>query len=381
MIAVVPCFDEPDTCKALKSLADCFRPSLPAEVIFVVNYGEQVEEEAKLRCAKNYEEACDFARRFSRPDFVVSPRFVPDMPRKHAGVGLARKIGMDEAARRLHPKGLILCCDADAEYDRNYFIAIEKYFKENPRTEAGSIYFEHPVEGDEYPKEIYEGIIKYELHLRYYNQAQRWAGLPFAWHTVGSAMFCTAETYLKAGGMNRRKAGEDFYFLQKLIPHVHFAEINSTRVIPSPRISTRVPFGTGRAMLKYIDGEDILTYSLEAFVPLGELVKTVPELYRADKILQGKILRRFHPRFALYLKSINFYAAIDELNENCADYKSFEKRFFTWFNAFRTLKYLNEAHLDFFPKAPVAKEASKLLRIENINPKEILEQYRIKDRT
>ena len=382
MIVVIPCFDEPDTCKALRALAACNPPSEPTEALFVVNYGEQADEQTKRRCVKNYEEACDFARRFSRSDFSISPRFVPDMPRKHAGVGLARKIGMDEAARRLPPDGLILCFDADAECDANYFTAVENHFKAHPRTEAGSIYFEHPVEGDEYPRDIYRGISKYELHLRYYNQAQRRAGLPFAYHTVGSSMFCTASAYLKAGGMNKRKAGEDFYFLQKLIPHAHFAEVNTTRVIPSPRTSNRVPFGTGRAMTKYVEGDDILTYSLEAFDPLGALVKAVPDLYESDESRQRDILRRFPARFSSYLESIDYYDAVDEFNGNCAGFKSFEKRFFTWFNAFRTLKYLNEVHMDVFPKSPVVKEALKLLQsvrkidARTASPEELLGLYR-----
>ena len=386
MIVVIPCFDEPEPCRALQALEACDSPSEPVEVVFVVNYGEQVDESTKQRCLQNYEEARDFARRFSRRNFIISPRLAPDMPRKHAGVGLARKTGMDEAARRLPSEGVILCFDADAVCDTNYFTSVENHFKLYPRTEAGSIYFEHPTEGEEYPPEIYRGIVLYELHLRYYNQAQRAARLPFAYHTVGSSMFCTAGAYLKAGGMNRRKAGEDFYFLQKLIPHVRFAELNTSRVIPSPRVSDRVPFGTGRAMMKYVNGEDMLSYSLDSFEPLSMLVKSVPELYRSDKRRQSEILRRFPEYFASYLESIDYYSAIDELNGNCAGLPSFGNRFFVWFNAFRTLKYLNAVHENVFSKSPVEAEALKLLKLlqkdgeHQTNSRELLEKYRKIDR-
>ena len=44
----------------------------------------------------------------------------------------------------------------------------------------------------------------------------KFAGYPWAMYTVGSAFAVTAEAYVKRGGMNRRQAGEDFYFLQNL---------------------------------------------------------------------------------------------------------------------------------------------------------------------
>ncbi len=37
---------------------------------------------------------------------------------------------------------------------------------------------------------------------------------------VGSALAVKALQYVKAGGMNRKQAGEDFYFVQKLVPPV-----------------------------------------------------------------------------------------------------------------------------------------------------------------
>jgi hypothetical protein len=44
----------------------------------------------------------------------------------------------------------------------------------------------------------------------------------YAYHTVGSAMAVKAYQYVKVGGMNRRQAGEDFYFIQKLVHSGNF---------------------------------------------------------------------------------------------------------------------------------------------------------------
>ena len=91
-------------------------------------------------------------------------------------------------------------------------------------------------------------------------EAQCHALFPFAFHTIGSSMAVRASSYMRQGGMNKRKAGEDFYFQQKIIPLCGFTECNSTVVYPSPRPSYRVPFGTGRAMLGYLQNGEVLTW-------------------------------------------------------------------------------------------------------------------------
>jgi hypothetical protein len=79
--------------------------------------------------------------------------------------------------------------------------------------DAASIYFEHPTPEIYFDKKIIQSIISYELHLRYYIQKQKFIGLPYACHTVGSSMAVKASSYCKYGGKNTRKAGQDFYFL------------------------------------------------------------------------------------------------------------------------------------------------------------------------
>ncbi len=147
-----------------------------------------------------------------------------------------------------------------------------------------NVYFEHPVSGTEFPENVYRGIIDYELHLRYINQFLRFAGFPFAYHTIGSCFGVRADIYAAQGGMNKRKAGEDFYFLHKIIPLGHFAELNTTRVIPSPRPSDRVPFGTGVAVGKYLSSNEAgtLTYAPECFLTLRLLLQQVKRLFRAN---------------------------------------------------------------------------------------------------
>ncbi len=113
-------------------------------------------------------------------------------------------------------------------------------------------------------------ITLYELHLRYYFQGLAYSGFPYVFHTVGSAIAVKALPYVKAGGMNRRQAGEDFYFIQKLVPAGGYFNLNSTTVYPSPRTSSRVPFGTGASMAQTNSeqGSIFLTYNIQAFKEL-----------------------------------------------------------------------------------------------------------------
>ena len=61
-------------------------------------------------------------------------------------------------------------------------------------------------------------------------------------------MAVRAHAYARQGGMNRRQAGEDFYFMQKLVDGEQVENIAEATVFPSARLSHRVPFGTGKAL-------------------------------------------------------------------------------------------------------------------------------------
>ena len=244
---------------------------------------------------------------------------------------------------------------------------------------ACSINFEHPISGTEYNPKIYNAIILYELYLRYYIQALRLINFPYAYHTIGSAFALKALINAKQGGMNTRKAGEDFYFLQKIIPLGNFSELNSTIVKPSPRISDRVPFGTGISVKNIInsDNEKYYTYNLNAFLLLKPLFNNINLLYGVEntqKIELSEILTEF-------LSKNNFSNALKNIYKNSSNLKSFTQRFYDWFNAFRVLKFLNFAHQTYFKKVPIADEAYKLLELlnfkDNINTaKELLLKYR-----
>ena len=121
--------------------------------------------------------------------------------------------------------GIIASFDADTLCEANYLIEIENHFNKYPETNSCTVYFEHPTGGTEFSENIYHSIIQYELYLRYYKQALQHTTFPYVCHSVGSCMVFKASLYTKQGGMNRKQAGEDFYFMQKIVPLGNFYEI------------------------------------------------------------------------------------------------------------------------------------------------------------
>lgn len=367
IIVVIPCHDEPDVVSSVQALRDCESPECAVEVIVVVNDSEVSPLEIKQQNQLTVKQLNEWILQNINDKFECFVLHHPDMPKKHAGVGLARKIGMDEAVRRLekveNPKGVIACFDADSGCDANYLREIERHFQTHPNTEACSIYFEHPVNGEAYPPEVYEAIVDYELYLRYYVHALRWTGFPHAYQTIGSSMAVRTDAYQKQGGMNRRKAGEDFYFLHKFIPHGHFTELTTTRVIPSPRPSHRVPFGTGKAVGDLIQNESsYLAYHPNVFSDLQLFIKKINTLYEIkNESEMSRFMEDLPDSICTFLVQNNFPKKIKEIHAHTANPTTFRQRFFQWFNAFLALKYVHHARDAYYASVPVCEAVEWLL--------------------
>ena len=380
IIVVIPCFNEPNILPTLQALSNCQKTKCNVEVIVVVNSSEDAPESI---LAQN-KQTCNTFHKWKQ-DYKGFINFelisVPDLPKKHAGVGLARKIGMDEAVARfdsLVTDGIIVCFDADSTCSENYLVAIEQHFNDFPNTPGCSIAFEHPLEGDEFSSEIYAGIANYELHLRYYNQCLRIANLPYAYHTVGSSMAVKSSAYQKQGGMNKRKAGEDFYFIHKIIALGGFTELKSAKVYPSPRISNRVPFGTGKAIGDWIEkGEQTYySYNLRIFEEIRNFLFMLPSLYDGKKELV--ILNN---SFITFLNQQQLQKNIQQIKANTKGFEAFEKRFFAWFDAFMVLKAVHFLRDTAFPNQDLVTNSRVLL--SNLghypsakNPKDLLLKFR-----
>jgi glycosyltransferase involved in cell wall biosynthesis len=386
MIVVIPSYNEPGLIRSLESLSRCRLPSCFTEVIVVVNHPEHATRDAKQQNEENLRDAQLWANQHNDKRLQFHLIYKPEVPEKTAGAGYARKTGMDEAVFRFLQAGvddgIIIGFDADSTCDENYFEEIERTFFTGTPANGASIYYEHPVDGNEYDAAVYDGIVLYELHLRYLNQALRYSGFPYAYHTVGSSFAVSATTYVRQGGMNQRKAGEDFHFLQKIIPLGNYVEINTTRVIPSPRPSDRVPFGTGASIRQWMsNGQAALqTYPLEPFEDLKQLFSFVPNLYKANRAEVEKRTSLLPCPMQDYLFRHDHIRYIAQANDNSASSETFTKRFFTWFDGLKTVKYLNNSCRQVYGKQTPESAANRLLKksgYENNYPaRELLRIYR-----
>ena len=386
LIVVIPCFNEPDIISSIKSLAAANKPDHAVEVIVVLNHGEQHDDRIKQQNLKSLTNLNNWLTE-NNPFFTLYTIQAFELPKKHAGVGLARKIGMDEAVARfesISTDGLIICFDADSTCEPSYFQAIETHFKKNLKTPGAAIRYEHPLEGTEFHKTIYEGIINYELFLRYYNQGLIHTNLPYAFHTVGSSMVVKSSAYQKQGGMNKRKAGEDFYFLHKIIALGNFTEINNTKVIPSPRTSDRVPFGTGKAISDWVsnDLEEYMTYDVKIWDLLKSFSATIPLLQTKELKDTPFFNKSENKPFIDFLNLNNFNEDLKGIRSNSTNAESFLKRFFVWFNAFRVLKLVHFLRDEQYPNQPIFKQATLMAQKRAFsqnesNNKSLLQAYRV----
>jgi glycosyltransferase involved in cell wall biosynthesis len=365
MVVMIPCLNEPEIIRTLESVWDCEPVYSFTEVIVVVNNSESSLDTVKALNFETYTRLLDWKKTNDRKNLVLHPVYVPSVKEKFAGAGMARKIGMDEAVRRLNivnkPDGVIISLDADCLVSNNYLKRVESVFSDNKLCFAATINFRHRFEEMADPRQEM-GIRMYEDYLHYYKQALNFAGFPNSIYTIGSAFAVRAEAYVKQGGMNRRQAGEDFYFLHKLTKLGSLVEINDAFVYPSGRVSDRVPFGTGAAMTKWMNySEDLaLTYRFAAFLDLKELFDRVNILYKDRPEGYAEIQAYLPQSVYEYLAAISFEEKLDEINRNSSTPESFRKRFFQFFDAFQVLKFLNQVHQHHYSLQNLSEAISQL---------------------
>ncbi len=367
IIIVIPCFNEPDIENTLLSIKNCDLPEQKLEIIVVVNNSETSTEAIKKQNIRTYKDLLLKKPQIDTSTLSLHPVLCNNMPKKHAGVGFARKAGMDEAIRRFeknnHTNGIIVSLDADTLVEKNYLTAIEQLHKNFPDTSGCSLYFEHATSGNEFPEKVYRGITRHELYLRYYVEALRYTGFPYAFHAIGSCFTVRADIYAMQGGMNRKQGGEDFYFLHKIFPLGEFRELNTTTVFPSSRPSNRVPFGTGPVVSKRMEEKEFLTYSFKAFEDLKMFFAQINAFFRNAKT--EKITDNLAKPLQEFLTNTGFYDALKEINQNTASTEAFTKRFFGWFDALRILKYLNFVHEKFYDRVHLTQVCDMLLQALN----------------
>lgn len=344
LIIVIPSYDEGDIFLVLNSLYASYQyqPVLTL-VLVVINASEISGDGIRKNNDLTLQSVHQFCAKVKDTEgFEIKVIAEREMPAKHAGVGLARKAGMDHAVKifqKNNKEGIIVCLDADSLVALNYLSVLKGYFEKEKDCDAVSIHFEHVLDVVKYGADVIDTIIAYELHLRIFIRLQKWLGLPYAFQTIGSSMAVKASSYVLYGGMNKRKAGEDFYFLHKIGDKGKVNELRETCVFPSPRISHRVPFGTGKAIGDALkDEKPVMTYNPVSFEKLKPFITSLPRIYQVG---WHACKSAIDPVVNSFLDENEFEKALENCKQNSKSYAGFQKRFYQWFNAFKLMKYFH----------------------------------------
>ncbi|MBI3233609.1 MAG: glycosyltransferase family 2 protein [Bacteroidetes bacterium] len=345
-IVVIPCFNETTIVDCLNSLyTQNDSANIPSyECIIVVNQAENTSSEIQQT---NQQTILDIQTWKEKKHIknLTTINYL-NMPIKHAGVGLARKTGMDEAARRFAEKdnsdGIIICLDADSKVENNYIQTIIDSFEKNKESGLAAIRFKHQINNlDERSKLAIE---LYEKHLQYYVDAMTYCGHPNNFHTIGSSMAVKILPYLLCGGMNKRKAGEDFYFMHKIAKTYTCININETCVHPSARVSNRVPFGTGKAIGEMLKNDliQLKTYHPSIFNVIKKYIAIIKNPNQLFSIEQ------FPDELKEYMIKNNHISMLQSIQKQALSQETYTQRLFHWFDGFEMLKMVHHLRDHFY---------------------------------
>jgi hypothetical protein len=346
IIVVIPACGEGDIQSTINSLAHCKKPPCNCEVIVIVNAPAKAsdvvlkENKRTISLLKVWRDNnnCFFRLFCFDPGTTLIPAW---------GVGHARKAGMDEASRRFddigNPQGIIASLDADCLVSENYFTGLYDMLLTRPERSACSISLINGRDDEDFPEEITLAAEQYELERRYMLFGLRYAGFPWCFNTSGAAMAVKAGKYIKTGGMNTREAGEDFWFIRKLMPAGGFFHANNITVYHSSRTSHRVPFGTGMSIdgkLNSAERNQTIT-DPQLFEDLKELWKGATLLFNSTKQERVTFYALLPATIREFLPEARFIEETDEISGNTGSAKNFARRYYARYDLLFSIRYLN----------------------------------------
>ena len=359
IIVIIPCMDDGFIFKTLESLENADTVRAKMEVIVHVNSGEQTPSAIVERNKNIFKELNDKAEAGYYKNFKLLPMLSKGTARKKTGVGFARKTAMDEAVRRFSsinkPDGLIVSLDADTLVAKDYFLEITEAMN-HAKAKCFTFQFRHHYDTSVYPANVINACMMYEIYLRYYRLALKMFDFPFAIHTIGSCFAIRAEAYIKLGGMPPRQGGEDFYFLQKAVKMHPVYEVQKPIVFPSPRVSDRVPFGTGPSVRNIIEKGKYKVYNFALFGLLKDFFRLIPAMEHED------VQKQIPPVIMDYIGVDRFRAVLIECRNYSSSSGAFTKRMLDHFDSFFIVKFLNSFnHSEVYPPMDVWEAGKTIL--------------------
>ncbi len=199
----------------------------------------------------------------------------------------------------------------------------------------------------------------------------RFAGSPYAFHTIGSALAIHATAYARVRGFPKRLAAEDFYLLNKLAKVGTIRSLDGEPIRLSARTSNRTPFGTGHALARARGRERDLAplhvYHPDVFGYLGAWLQTLRALAEAgDAAGPAELLAKQigdwpcadAGRLRAHLEETGAWAAARIGVKRCRTPVTRAKHLHSGFDAFRTLKLIHALRASGLPSIPLREALS-----------------------
>ena len=261
--------------------------------------------------------------------------------KKHCGVGVSRKIGMDFAIYFSRENSILFSLDADTLVSEKYFETITNCF-DKMKIKACTINFKH----QKAKNLIIEKIIReYEEKLKNIADLIYKSGSPYGYVSMGSALACKTSAYMLVGGMSKKKATEDFYFLQSLAKQTKIYKIKKILIFPSSRDERRVYLGTGYRIKEFKDNQKFinLDYSKEAYYNLNIILTLVDEMWGKDfSVFNKKINKICNQKVINFFEDNNFKDIWVKFCKETDNKNQFILFFNQWFDALKTIKFLKK---------------------------------------
>ena len=306
-------------------------------VVIVINNSKDSSDIIKKNNYATYNKIINLNYKF---EFIIIDCFSKyyALPKKNAGVGLARKIGMDYCIKFSTADSLFFSLDADTLINRNYLKVIAHQYN-TKNFETAVINFQHQKNAN--PK-IQKAIIEYERLLKDIAKNIKNSGSPYGFVSIGSAIVCTMRAYVSIGGIPPKKATEDFYFLQKLAKYNIVHHIDDILVYPSSRAEQRVYLGTGFRM-KNIKNNilfDDLYVPEKAYKNLQFLYQIIESKWNCEGKEIMSCLVKNNSKLYQYLEKNNFIQIFESIQKNSIDKKQLLSQFHRWFDNLKIYKFL-----------------------------------------
>lgn len=280
------------------------------------------------------------------------------------GVGHARKIGCDLALSFINLGLLssqwVFTTDADVGLASDYF-----FIDQEAQLADVSVLltpFKHRCK-DSDSQEHRTAMVQYEQYLNHYVAGLKLAGSAYAFHNVGSTICFRAAAYAMVRGFPKKSAGEDFYFLNKMAKVGKVLNRNVQPMVLQGRVSTRVPFGTGRAIAAIISGSQgalkFEGYHPQTFIILKIFLQESHLFFKHRELqhLQQQLKLRLEEMdldsevgykgsgqvwqdFSNLQDKLGLWEALGSAVRRSTHSSGASKHFEIWFDAFKTMKFI-----------------------------------------